>query len=267
MGIEEVVERTDEPRTRSSLRADLKALGLDGGEVILVHSSLSSLGWVCGGAVAVVQALLDALGPGGTLVVPTHTTDNSDPAQWSRPPVPERWWPAIRTEVPAYDPAVTPSRQMGAIAEAVRTWPGARRSANPNTSFAVVGPAGETVTAGHEIDSRLGEASPLGRLYDLDAVVLLVGVGYDRNTSFHLAEYRIERPKLTPMSAAVLDDGERRWHTGDDVDHDGDDFVALGQAFEEASEVILGRVGNARCRRFRVRAAVDFAVTWMEAHR
>ena len=52
------------------------------GSVVLVHTSLSALGWVCGGAQAVVEALLDALGPDGTLVVPTHTGSNSDPAEW-----------------------------------------------------------------------------------------------------------------------------------------------------------------------------------------
>src|SRR5215467_1319735 len=124
-----------EPRTRASLAADLRALGLRPGSVVIVHSSLSSLGWVCGGPVAVVEALLDVLGPNGTLVVPTHSGDNSDPAEWRRPPVPETWWPIIREHMPAYDPARTPSTGVGIIPETVRTWPGALRSNHPRTSF------------------------------------------------------------------------------------------------------------------------------------
>ncbi len=75
-----VPELTGQPQTRSSLRAELTALGVRPGSVLLVHSSVSALGWVAGGPVAVVQALLDALGPDGTLVVPPHTPGNSDPA-------------------------------------------------------------------------------------------------------------------------------------------------------------------------------------------
>ena len=150
----------DEPRTRASLAGDLRRLGLESGDIVLVHSSLSSLGWVCGGAVAVVRALLDTVGPGGTAVVPTQTGDNSDPKHWQHPPVPRSWWPVIREHMPAFDPAVTPSRGMGVIPEVVRTWPGAVRSDHPHTSFAAVGPAAAELMAGHRLDSELGEESP-----------------------------------------------------------------------------------------------------------
>ncbi|MDQ3787821.1 MAG: AAC(3) family N-acetyltransferase, partial [Actinomycetota bacterium] len=119
---------TSLPATRASLAADLTALGLSTGDTVLVHSSMKAIGWVPGGQVAVVQALLDALGADGTLVVPTQTGWNSDPKLWTRPPVPEDWWPTIREHMPAFDPAITPSRGIGAVAESVRTWPGAVRS-------------------------------------------------------------------------------------------------------------------------------------------
>src|SRR4051794_10547238 len=105
---------TDSPPTRSSLATDLTALGLRDGDTVIVHSSLRAVGWVPGGRVAVTQALLDVLGTGGTLVVPTQTMENSDPKHWSRPPVPKAWWPVIREHMPAFDPAVWPSRGIGA---------------------------------------------------------------------------------------------------------------------------------------------------------
>src|SRR5512139_282123 len=164
----------DLPSTRQSLVGDLEALGLTPGDTVIVHSSLRRLGWVIGGAPTVVQALIDVLGPTGTLVVPTHTSDNRDPTRWSHTPIPmpEHWWPTIREHLPPYDPATSPSN-MGAIAECVRTWPGARRSGHPQTSFAAVGPTASFVTDGHELESPLGEQSPLARLEDLDARVLL----------------------------------------------------------------------------------------------
>ena len=84
----QVVHKTKTPITIESLQADFKALGIKKGTVLLVHSSLSAMGWVCGGPVAVIIALQEILGETGTLVMPTHSTDLSDPSQWENPPVP-----------------------------------------------------------------------------------------------------------------------------------------------------------------------------------
>src|SRR5215218_9297419 len=89
---------------------------------------------------------------------------------------------------PADDAALRPGHD--AVAELVRTWPGARRSEHPQLSFAALGPAAAALTAGHSLAEGLDERSPLARLYDQDAKVLLLGVGHERNTSLHLAEYR-----------------------------------------------------------------------------
>ncbi len=237
-------------------------LGVRPGEILLVHSSLSSLGWVCGGAVAVVQGLLDVLGPGGTLVVPAHSADLSDPALWSRPPVPEEWWEAIRASIPAYDPLTTRSRGVGVIPETVRTWPGARRSAHPHSSFAAVGPRAAEITEGHAPDCRLGERSPLARLEACGARVLLLGAGYDSCTSFHLAEYRIPSPL-----EEVGRPGPDGWETMTEVSITSERFDELGHDFERDRPVVRGTVGAARARLFPVADAVAYAERWLPVHR
>ena len=254
------------PPTARSLAADLRALGLTSGDVVLVHSSLRSLGPVVGDAQAVVQALLAVV---GTLVVPTHTPHNTDPAGWENPPVPPDWWPVIRDETPGFDPARTPSRWMGRLPELVRTWPGALRSDHPQVSFAAVGPHAAEIVAEHPLEDGLGDRSPLGAIHRLDGKVLLLGCGHDSNTSLHLAEGRRPSPASEVTGASVRHpDGSSRWVTWTQVSQDADDFAALGAAYEAAGgPITVGHVGDATARLMPQRPLVDYATTWLTAHR
>jgi aminoglycoside 3-N-acetyltransferase len=259
-----------EPHTIRSLSAGLGALGLVAGDVVLLHSSRSRVGFVAGGRQAIVQALLGVLGEQGTLVVPTHTPDNTDPAAWQKPPVPEHWWPVIRDESPGFDPATTPaSRWMGILAETVRTWPGALRSNHPQVSFAALGAQAATVTNDHRLDDALGDHSPLGAVYRLDGKVLLLGVGYDRNTSLHLAEWRQPDPPTHRTGSSIRQpDGSGRWVTWTDVAEDEGDFADIGADFEAAGHAVTtGRVGNATTRLMSQRALVDHATQWIAENR
>jgi aminoglycoside 3-N-acetyltransferase len=259
---------TSSPQTRASLNRDLHALGVRAGQTVLLHASLRSLGWVCGGPVAVVLALHDVLGPAGTLVVPAQTAENRDPSRWSDPAVPADWWPVIRAQLPAFDPAVSSCRGMGLIAETVRTWPGVVRSMHPQTSFAAIGARAAELMARHELDSELGEASPLAALEAAGASVLLLGVGYDRCTAFHLAEYRLPVRPIRENACVVMTSAGRRWVSYHGVHLDASDFAELGTDFERGSAVVAtGTVGEASARLLPLRDAVRFAQAWLVRHR
>ncbi len=260
----EVTLRTPSPRTRQSLATELHQVGLAAGMTVMVHSSLSSLGWVCGGSVTVVQALMDVVTAAGTLVMPTHSADYSDPAHWQSPPVTAHWWPIIRETMPAFDPQLTPTRGMGQIAEVFRTLPLVLRSSHPAVSFAAWGQHAEAIVLSHSLDDSLGEGSPLASLYDLNGWVLLVGVGYDCSTCFHLAEYRTPGAKRVSKGAPILEAGQRVWKTYTDIESDASYFVEMGEAFEQAGYVLVSKVGSATTRLFPVRSAVDFAVNWLK---
>lgn len=266
----DVISRsTRGPVTADMLVADLEGLGVESGMTLLLHSSLSSLGWVCGGSQTVIEAMLTVLGPMGTLVVPAHTGGNSDPAGWVAPPVPEPWWPIIRASMPPFDPRLTPTRGMGAIANCVIGHGDACRSAHPQASFAAIGHHAREITAGHRIDELFGITSPLGRIYDLEGAVLLLGVGHNSNTSLHLAEYLAVWPskRTHEDGAAVWVDGERTWFSFTDLEIDENDFPVIGAAFEATGSTRRRRVGHATAALMMQRPLVDFATRWMNEHR
>ena len=258
------------PATAQSIWDDLSALGVAPGMVLLVHSSLSSLGWVCGGPTAVVIALEAALGPEGTLVMPTHSGDLSEPPYWRHPPVPEAWWETIRQTMPPYDVSMTPTRGIGAIPECFRNQVGTRRSSHPSDSFAARGPHAETIVRDHPLDFSMGDGSPLARIYDLDGWILLLGASIRCATSLHLAEYRAKYPKKKQIQrgAPVMLEGRRVWVEYQDVDWDDSDFTALGMSFAEKTRLVRsGHVANGTAQLIPQRPFVDFAVEWMEKNR
>ncbi len=146
--------------------------GIERGDHILVHSSLGSLGWVDGGADAVIDALLACVGPAGTVIFPTLTGCPDDSRE--RPPV----FDARHTRC-----------WTGRIPETARSREGAVRSLHPTHSVAAIGKLAEWLTQGHElVRTPCGFGSPYGKLADIAGKIVLVGVSQAANTSFHHAE-------------------------------------------------------------------------------
>lgn len=213
-----------------------------------------------GGAATVVDALLDVLGPEGTLVAYTATPENSATSRIHRAETaglsPERVAAHLQ-EMPRFDPDTTPcSPTMGTLSETIRTHPGALRSDHPQTSWAAFGPRARTITSVHPLESHLGPESPLGRLYDLDAQVLMIGVPMARFTGFHLADLRM--PDVPQREYRCV--GTEGWTTFKAPDLDDLHFADLGTQVLAASTTLTTRsIGTARCRLISLREAVDLA--------
>ncbi|NKB67468.1 MAG: hypothetical protein GKR89_10435 [Candidatus Latescibacteria bacterium] len=143
----------------------LHEIGLAGGDQVVVHSSLSSMGHVEGGAPTVVTAFLDVLGVAGTLVVPTFTHSGTE----------------------YFDPLGSPSKN-GAITEAARAWEGAVRSLHPTHAVTAIGPAGQELVADDLQRGALGRDCALDRLAQMGGWVLLLGVDHQVNSTIHVGE-------------------------------------------------------------------------------
>jgi aminoglycoside 3-N-acetyltransferase len=264
----EVVEKSPRPITLESLSHDLKRLGLARGDIVIVHSSLSKIGWVVGAGVTVISALMDTVTTEGTIVMPAHTTGNGDPENWNYPSVPKEWWQTIRDNMPPFIPHITPTRNLGRIPEIFRTIPGVVRSSHPQVSFSAWGKEATTIVESHELVDGLGRGSPLQRLYDLDGRILLLGVDHESNTSLHLAESLTKTAAPRKMTgAAFLERGARVWKNWEELAINSDDFNAIGYAFESSIKYQPLKIGLAESRLLPVRELVDFAAEWMDTHR
>ena len=156
---------------RDELRVVFERLGLKRGDTVFIHSSLSSIGYVEGGAATVVQALLGVVHAEGTLAAPAFT---------------------FRSDLTVLDLAKEPSG-MGRISEKVRTYPGARRSAHLLHSVAAVGARAEEITRIHG-PSAWAADGPFWKLCDLASYILLLGVSYETCTLFHVIEQMVQVP-------------------------------------------------------------------------
>lgn len=261
---QELIEKSKEPITKKLLVKDLNQLNLKG-KVVIVHSALSKLGWVCGGAVALIEALQEVITEKGTLIMPAHSGDYSEPKYWGNPPVPESWYQKIRDEMPAYRPEVTPTRDLGITPELFRKLPNVLRSSHPCLSFSAWGKEAEAITAGHKLDYGLGENSPLARIYEKEGKVLLIGVGHDSNTSLHLAEYRADYDlRIKIFGSPILKDGKRKWAKYQDIEFNDDLFPAIGKEYESEHQYSTAQIGLAEAKLFDQKEIVDFAVNWLE---
>ncbi len=246
--------------TKQDIVHDLGALGVPKGGLLFVHSSVSALGKVEGGADIVVDALLDVLGPQGTLIVPTFTY--ADPHDYPDS-IDPKW---------VFDPAKTHSG-MGAVTNAARVRDGAMRSIHLWHSVAGIGPLAEkVVTGGGKVwASAWDENSPMAWAFENGADILMLGVPYQNLTAVHVWEvefdvaYRETRfiTRRTPLANGTLVPLASRVHARADW-HPGSDFNRMGERMERAGLVGIGHVGNAVARLFTTSEAHEMARTMYE---
>lgn len=274
------------PVGRTRLAAEVRALGVRPGGVLMVHARVSALGWVVGGTGAVVLALLDALGPEGTLMAYAGWEDDPyDMETW-----PAAWRAAYEAELPPFDPRTAEAvHANGRLPERIRTWPGALRSGQPEAGMVVLGRRAAWMVADHPMDDAYGPGSPLAKLVEADGQVLMLGAPLSTITLLHHAEAtaRVAGKRRVVYRMPLLVEGRLVWREFHDIDTasgafpyervaadiaatpgigpDQDPFEAIARQALAAGIGSEGRVGAAASALFPARALHQFAEAWLEA--
>lgn len=272
---DELLDRT--PLTRRQLAEAVVALGVRHGNMVMLHCSLSSMGYVVGGADTVVAALLEALGPDGTLMaLAGWEHDSYELDEW-----PEPLRSAYLSDPPGFDPSVSEAaRDFGRLPERIRTWPGAASSEHPEARIVALGRRSEWVTKDQPIDHPYGPGSPLAKLVEARGEVLVLGAPLNTVTLLHHAEElaRVPNKKTVRYRAPVASPRGIEWLQIEDIDTSKgafpyervtgkrDAFDVIGEAAVAAGVGVVGKVGEAHSHLFPARELVDFAVKWIEKH-
>lgn len=207
----------------------LEALGVRQGDLLLVHTSFRAIRPIDGGPERLIHALLRAIGPSGTLVMPTMTDGASQ-----------------------FDPKTTPTVDMGVVAETFWRMPAVVRSTHPGGSFAAFGPLAREICAEQPLEPPHGIESPPGRVYALGGKVLLLGVDHSESTVMHVAESIAGVPYSIAYPTVVGDDVVSIRET---------DSCCRGFCKVDAwIPIHRGKVGNADAKLYEARAAVDACI-------
>lgn len=222
---------------RAEVIGQLRALGVESGGVLLVHTAFSKVAPVEGGPCGLIEALETAAGPEGTLVMPSMSDDDDHP----------------------FDASETPCLAMGVVADTFWKLPGVLRSDSPH-AFAATGSRAAEITAAHPLDLPHGLDSPVGRVHELDGQVLLLGVGHDADTTVHLAESLAGVRYRRPKHLTILQAGRPARYRYDEIDHCCENFRLMDEWLAAVRRQRRGVVGHAEARLARSRDVVEIAL-------
>ncbi|MBS4196985.1 AAC(3) family N-acetyltransferase [Lederbergia citri] len=222
--------------TKKQLIEDFKSIGIKEGMVLVVHTSLRNIGFIQGGPEVVIESLLEILGDEGTLVMPSMTSGEE-----------------------LYDPKTTPTEYMGIVAETFWRMPGVLRSNHPNSAFAAYGKHANEIVSEHPIDQPEGIKSPIGKVFQLDGRILLLGASHDSNTTIHLAESLNEVPYRTYSTMLFSNEGKIEEIQVPLINHCCQNFKKIESLLKEKGYLSVQKIGNGICQFMKASDVVEVA--------
>ncbi len=260
------------PLSPDAIAADLARLGIAAGDLVMVHAACRAVGPVMGGPDGIIAGLRRAVGPDGTIMAYLDWEAAWEDFIDADGRVPDVWRPHV---VP-FDPARTrAARDNGALAEFLRTTPGALRSLNPGASVTALGPLADAITRDHPLNYGYGPGSPLARLVERGGKVLMLGAPWDTMTLLHHAEHLARLPSKTIIRREIpfaRPDGGIDWRWMEEFDTSEPVSDRLPENFIE--QIVTDYLATGAGRRDMVGAApsilvdaadiLPFAIKWLE---
>lgn len=229
---------------KEDILLSLDLMDIKKGDVLLVHSALSSIGHVEGGADTVIDALLEAAGDEGTVVMSTLTG-------WFEP----------------FDADNTPSA-VGKISEVFRQRKNARRSLHPVHSVAAIGKHAKFITEGHDrCETGCGESTPYLKMKELNGKVILLGVDMDRNTVMHSLEELIDARYLRVLdipAPTYMEGYMDKKFTLRKFPPGHRDFIGITPILRRHDAIIEGRIGYAAVKVIEIRKLFEIGLKVLE---
>jgi len=226
---------------------DLKALGLDAGDWVAVHSSMKAIGWVEGGPVEVIQALIQAVAPDGVVMMPLFATPDEQPI----------------------DLAVKPT-YLGLLPETFRKYPGVIRSLHPTHSVGIHGPGAHEIAGSHRNSTHIGRGSPYHQLALNGGWVLHLGTDFNSSSIIHLAEVLagvpyldISYPRYEKTLTALAPDGSTVTAEPREIPADSKMFYLVQEEMDRRGLLRKGMIGQAPSILARAAQILDVAVEMM----
>ena len=257
-------ELVQNPVTKDQLKTALVKLGVKKGQIIEVHTKLSSFDWIIGGAETIVDALMELEGEGGTILMPVQSSGNSEPSDWVNPPVAPELYKTIRSAMPPFSPEHSDIRGMGEVVENFRHREDVVISNHPNCAYAAWGRYARLLCNRQSMHFALAEESPTARLYELKGYVLLLGADFDSTTCMHLAEYCTDCRPIKIMGACVNEGKGPEWKKYLDLYIDSSVFPKICNQMARKNMIREIMLGGSRLQFFSATAAIDEATSYFE---
>lgn len=258
----EVLERLGFQKmyTKETLMEDIRKLGVAKDDILFVHSSMKAIGEVEGGADTVLDALTEAVSE-GMLILPTHT------------------WSVMSNEYPIFDPA-NESACVGILPNLFRKRVGVMRSLHPTHSVAAYSTnkklLEDFVSGEEKFSTPCPRQGCYGKLYDLDAKVLMLGVGLNRYTYLHGVEEwfgieeRLEQEALALQiklpSGELLPVAMHKHFKPNNISV-SEYYIKMEKPFEEAGALVKGKIGNAACMLLSAKQTADLTTEYLKKDR
>lgn len=254
--------------TRDLISHQLKDLGLQANDIVMLHSSMRAIGSVIGGPDQVHLAIMDVITQNGTLVIYIACEREYEVVgRSSLNPTDEQF---IFKHCPPFDPLTARARRdHGILAEFFRSWPGVQVSNNPGARMAALGANAKDILKDHLLDYGYGPGTPLDKIYQMRGKILLLGSDLDSVTMLHYAEHisPIKNKRIERYKVPLLQNGERAWIDVEEYDTSQGIcfwpevfFEKIMQKYFQTHLIQVKKVGNADSYLIDSKSLVDFAI-------